>query len=158
MNAYQDVFLLFVRRVAYVSVLPKQIELRHRQRGEVGQYDLDALGAAALGPMKLIHTELPDSQRLKHGALATVVAPDQQIKPCEVIDLFTNALEVAQGQSGNHSGTPLWLAIVTFSGFLLISHHPIQEVVSLCVARPVLNVTGIIQHKTFDDVLPNYCR
>jgi hypothetical protein len=72
--------------------------------------------------------------------------------------LFTNALEVAQGQSGNHSGTPFWLAIATFSGFLLISHNLIQEVAPLRVTQPVLNVTGIIQHKTFDDVLPNYCR
>lgn len=56
--------------------------------------------------MKLIHAKLPDGERLEYRALATVVAPHQQIELREIVDLFADALEIAQGQSGNHSGIP----------------------------------------------------
>jgi hypothetical protein len=42
---------------------------------------------------------------LKHRALPAVVAPDEQVKLCKVVDLFANALEIAEGQSSNHATT-----------------------------------------------------
>ena len=59
--------------------------------------------------MKFVHAKLPDCQCLEHRALAAVVAPDQQVKLSEVIDLFAYALEIAQDQSSNHPYTPLSL-------------------------------------------------
>jgi hypothetical protein len=36
------------------------------------------------------NARLPDRQRLEHRALAAIVAPNQQIEPGKVVDLFTH--------------------------------------------------------------------
>ncbi|MDO8810841.1 MAG: hypothetical protein Q7J38_02270 [Gallionella sp.] len=44
--------------------------------------------------MKFVHTELPDSEGLKHGALAAVVPPDQQVELGEIVGLLSHAFEI----------------------------------------------------------------
>ena len=90
--------------MAVGTVLPQQDELRHWQRGEIRQHDLDAGAAGALGAVELVDAELPDGHGLQHGAFAAVVAAHQQIEAREVVDLFADALEVAQGQLSDHAG------------------------------------------------------
>ena len=103
-NADQDVFLLGLAmgQLADHPILPQQVEFRHRQGGEVGQHHLNALGTSAFGSMKLVHTKLPDRQRLEDRALAAVIAPDQKIKSREIVDLLAHAFEIFQGQARNH--------------------------------------------------------
>ena len=79
--------------------------------------------------MKLIHTKLPDSQCLEHCALAAVIAPNQQVELGEVVGLLAHALEIAQGQSSNHSGAPFMpnveplvqLILLTLSSLITIT-------------------------------------
>jgi hypothetical protein len=73
--------------------------------------------------MKLFHAKLPDRQGLEHRALAAIVAPNQQVEPGKVVDLFTHALEVAQGQSSDHSCPPFWQDLGALSPIIFISHH-----------------------------------
>jgi hypothetical protein len=63
---------------------------------------LDSGFPAALGPVKLVHAELPDGHRLKNCALAAVVPPDQQVEVRELVRLRGDALEVFQHKFGDH--------------------------------------------------------
>ena len=107
--------------------------------------------------MKLIYTKLPDSQRLKHRTLATVIAPNQQVKLSKVVDLFAHTFKIAQGQSGNHCGVSLSQGCGRLSILIALSTF----ITSLIDMRPLVHTyqkfaAGAARHSVAGIGLPAF--